>query len=419
MGARNTILYAGLVGAAAGYYAFCCWHPAWMDMMGIGNLGQWFLDTRGVLAASDAHALGIAPEAHNPLDVFRQPHTYPDAWFLLAKLHLTRADTVWLGSSIGFLFLIVALSHVRARSLAEAFWSAAVVCAPAAVFGFNRGNIDLLIFSLLSLVVPCLRSSHAAIRWIAVGTIAVATAMKFYPAVAGVMLLVPNRPRREIIAQMVILVGALAIFGISEIDSIRRYAGTVVPAGFFTFGIQAVPHLLGWPEWVAIALTAAILGSAVLVWRRAAPALEIGTTDSTERLNFLLGALVLTSCYFATINYAYRAICTIWMTPFLWTLASNPATPAKLRRYGRYGVALMIVFLWFDAVCCVLLNTVWRVSSEDLNTWVDLLVLVRIPVSILLIGLLLRFVVPFVFDGLRYLRSGGAPAESTAEAIAR
>ena len=382
--------------------------------MGIGTLGQWFLDTRAVLAASDAHAMGLDPAAHNPLDVFNQPHTYPDLWFGLAKLHLTRADTIWLGALIGFLFLTIALLQVRARTLGEVAWSAVVVCAPAAVFGFNRGNVDLLIFAILSAVAPCLGSKREAVRWIAVAAIITATAMKYYPAATAALLLVPNRPRREILAQLTVTLLAFLAFGLTELDSIHRYATSVHPAGLFTFGVQVAPYLMKWPTAVASGLTIAIIGGAILAWRRDASTHAAELLPSADYLNFLLGSVVLTSCYFATVNYGYRAICVIWMAPFLWSLATRDEIRLPVRGTARFAIGCFVAFLWLDAIGCLLLNTAWPQTQDSVDEWANRLALLRVPVIMYLVGWLLRFVVPFIANGLHALAKGGTGPDSRA-----
>jgi hypothetical protein len=134
----------------AAYFGFCSWNVLWMARLGVPNWGVWFLDLRTVLAASDAHALGLDPRVHNPLDYFHSPHVYSDWWFFLDRVGLDRNDYVWLGAGLVFVFLLSAIVQLRARSVGEVALSIAVLCSPPVLLGFNRGNLDLFIFLVLS-----------------------------------------------------------------------------------------------------------------------------------------------------------------------------------------------------------------------------------------------------------------------------
>lgn len=456
-------LRLALVLIVAGYFGFCWWQPEWMALMGVGKIEVWFLDLRAVLAASDAHALGIPPGARNPLDFFHQPHVYSDWWFALGKLHLARTDHLWLGGLLGVGFLAVALLQLPARSAGELGWSVALLCSPPMVFGFNRANADLLMFILLSAVAPALISPRAWLRWSAVAAIVTATGLKFYPAAALLLLLVPNRPRREIVAQLMVGAIAIAAIAITQADTLVRYVGEPTPSGFFTFGAEIAPRLVGAPSWVATAFVAALLLLPAGYWwrhqgngipaadatgwshRLGPPLFDLvpgsghvaggeptggalhpsehppaGPVTPTlpppaDHLRFILGAVVLTSCYFATVNYAYRAVCVIWMAPFLWRVWSAPAAAAAPRRLCRLTGVLLSIMLWFDAICCLLINTTRVLDAEQVDRWTNRLLLLEQPIIAALVITLLGFILPFARDALRLLL---APAQARDAAAA-
>jgi hypothetical protein len=404
MPAREHSLARIVVSAVVlGYLAYCCWHPEWMALMGVGLLGFWFIDTRAVLAVSDAHAMGVPPNAPNPFDLFGQPNPYPDAWFNLHYLHLTRADFTWVGAVLAAAFVAFALLRARPRSGGEAAWLCAILCSPAVVFAINRGNVDLLIFVVLSAVVLCLQSPTAAVRWLAVLGILLATAMKYYPAAALLILLAPTRPRRERGLQLAATALLLAVFIVTEWSSIVRYSAAPRPAGFFTLGFGIAPHLLGWSRGTVFLLLGLFAVGAIRIWRTAPPSMASQSPDEAGYLAFILGAVVLVSCYFATINYGYRMLCVIWMAPYLWHTATAKDREPRRRRLPQVIGGLTLLLLWCDAVCCLVINVAWKPTAHQVDSWTDRLTLWEQPLWAALIVLLLGFLVPFVRDGVRSL----------------
>ena len=91
----------------------------------------------------------------------------------------------------------------------------------------------------------------ATVRWMTVAILLFATGLKFYPAVAGIILLFPSRSRREILWQVGVFAGLLILLLCDQAESIRRYlTGHTQPDGFFTFGAGISAQLLSAPEWI-------------------------------------------------------------------------------------------------------------------------------------------------------------------------
>jgi hypothetical protein len=398
---RRHLLLALLVAA---YYGVCCRWPQWMTIIGVDNLGIWFMDTRAVLAASDAYAQGLNPYLPNPLDLLHQPHVYSDWWFAARWLHLTRYDYIWVGALQAFTFLAVALLQLRVRSVGELAWSAALLCATPMVFAFNRGNADLLIFVVLSVFVSAILSPRPVIRWFAMAAVLAMAGLKFYPAIAGVLLLAPTRPRREVLGQLLVFAILLAAIGIQEAHPLLRYVGENRVPGFFTFGVGVTGRLLtGAPPWLDLLLVALVAGIPVFFSSRTTISWTPPAAVRGDYLRFILGAVMLTGCYFATINYAYRAVCAIWMGPFLWSACWNAEWPAYFRRLSRIVMVLLLACLWLDASICTFINLSHRLSLQQIDLWTNRLVLAQQPLFAALIGGLLCFIAPFVRDALRHL----------------
>lgn len=393
-----------LTAIVAGYFSIVCWVPAWMALLGIDHFGIWFLDTHALLAASDAHALGLNPMDPNPLDFFHQPHVYSHWWFALHSLSLTRADYWWLGGLLGFAFLAVALLKLKVRNGTELVVSALVLTAPCMVLGFNRGNADLLVFIILAGVVPCLGSPHAAIRWLGLGLILAATGLKFYPALAGLVLLASNRPRGEILAQLVTFTFLLVLLAMHQADDLQRYVSVEgTPEGLFTFGAELMAKSLPLPYPAAVMVTFAVPIALAALWWRVAPSAEVPASHRGDYLAFILGAALLTGCYFVTINYAYRRVFSIFTVPFLFWAWNAPSWPRWFRLLGRITGVLMIALLWSDGLLCLAINLFVHGSPAEVDQLTARVVQAQqLFVAATRIGLL-AFLVPFVRDAFRFL----------------
>jgi hypothetical protein len=397
---RRRVLLAAVVAA---FYGMCCWHPDFMGLLGVPNWGIWFLDTRTVLAASDAHAAGLDVLRVNILDYTNSPHVYSTWWFQLDALGLDRDDYVWLGALLSFAFLAVAVCHLRARDTGELILSALLLCAPPLLLGFNRGNADLLIFLILAFTVPCLLSAKAGVRWLGVGVILLCTGLKFYPAVAGVVALTPGRSRREVMLRVAVLLLLLAVIGCTEISSISNYYAEEQADGFFTFGIGSLLQRSGMLLFGGLAISMLIAGSAW--WWRHAPQLAVNETDRSDHLRFILGAVLLTGSYLATVSYGYRAVFAIFMLPFLWSCGRQMRAPAEYRWLARAATGLLLFFMWFDGLArCAIAIATGSTSPE----WVARLHLIEQPFTLALMATLLAFVLPFARDGLKALLPASA-----------
>ena len=333
---------------ALGFAAFAAlllfaYRPAVATALGLGLQDGWFLDLRVLLAAGEAHARGLDVYAHNPLDIYGRPHSYPSVWLGLEKLGLTRADTPWLGLGLVLAFLAVAVAQLRPRVAREWGWSVAVLLSPPLLLGLVRANNDLVVFLLLAALVPCLASERRGLRLLAAVPVALGAALKYYPAAATLLLLEERDPRlRRWRAALLALLGLGVVLSVRE--DLRHFATTLPkPTGFYSFGAEQALVLLGgrgaW-RWIAVAALAAV------AWRQAAAAPRAPVAPTRKELLFLLGAVLLAGCFWAGMSWGYRWAFALWLLPALLSgdEASWPTATARRRLRG-----LLVICLWWDA----------------------------------------------------------------------
>ena len=383
--------------------------PERFRAIGVNHLGPWFLDLYAILASNDALARGLDPYVYNPLDVFGRPHAYSHWWLMLGEFGLTRGDVLWLGTALGGAFVVAALVWLRPRQPGEVIWSLLVLLSPPMLLALNRANNDLVIFVLLAPVVPCLLSARPWVQSLAVPLLVGAVALKSYPAIALAMLLsvaVPHARRR-------LALGAAVVLLIMLPDHIRDLGVYVrkVPEveGLMTFGAR---HL-----WVGLNLPAAwariggaMVGAVALaVWWRRDLLKGWVAGERAAWLSFVLGALLLTGCFFAGVSYAYRWVFALWLVPLLWRLPRDHAAPVAARRLAGITAALLLWALWADAAASSVIGRVMiGATPERVLEVADRFSYLEQPLIWALVFCLLAFVAHFAREVWERLRTGVA-----------
>ncbi|MBL9200735.1 MAG: hypothetical protein JNL39_09530 [Opitutaceae bacterium] len=341
-----------LLAAIAAYATVVIAFPGWLRLLGVNHLGHWFLDAYAILASNDALRAGLDPWGTNPLDPLGRPHVYSHWWLQLEAIGLTRAHTVACGVAVGVLFLAAALARLRPRSVGEWAWFVAVLCAPPVVMGVERANNDLVIFVLLAPVVPCLLSQRPGVRWVAVVLVALASGLKFYPAVAALVLLA-GADGAELRRRLVFGGLLLAVVAANVVPDLALIGSRMPRAeGPMTLGASHLLGAGGLRGFAAKAAGFAAVAAVAIAFLR--PKACAGWTPAPELRGawwgFVLGAVLLTGCFFTGTSYGYRWVFAVWLAPLLWELPRDAAAPACMRRLARLTAWLLGFALWGDGL---------------------------------------------------------------------
>ena len=391
---------------AAAYFGFLALHPGMYIALGINHYDAWFIDLFALLASNDAVSRGLDPYLPNPLDYFSRPHVYSHWWLHLRDLGLTRADTLQLGFGLVGAFLLAALAYLRPRTPHEVWWHAAVLCSSPVLLALERGNNDLVIFILLAPLVPCLLSGRRWIRWVPPFLLAVAAALKYYPAVAGLILLAAVE-RDELRSRLFLAALLLAWAGFSVSGDLAAFGPLAPqPEGLLSFGATGFFHELGWQGWGPKLVCAGIgLVVAARFWSgRVLADWEPSAEQRSAWLHFILGAALLTGCFFTSTNHGYRWIFAIWLAPLLWMLPRDPAAPPNVRRLARWTARLFLVVLWLAPLCCIVLTRlIGHVPGATVMRLASWLFLVEQPFDWAFFLCLLAFLTHFARRGVATL----------------
>lgn len=382
----------------AGMLSLGVLRPSVLERLAIPHLGIWFLDTYALLAATDAQAAGLDPYAVNPLDHLGRPHGYPSWWLYLGRLGLTRDDHRWVGFVVVVVFLVVAVAWLRPRARGETLWYAAIGCSPPVVFALERANNDLVVFVLLAGVVPCLQGASRS-KWLfALALVIVAAALKFYPLVA-VLLLLPGADRREVVRNALVAGLAIALVSVNLVQEWARFQ-TVAPhpRGLVSFGATAFAPVLGWTGPIpTLGAGVVALGLVAWWWRsRWFDGWKVAEEDRGAWLGFTLGAVLLTGCFFAGLNYTYRFVLALWLAPLLWRLPRDLRAPVAVRRLAGLTAVLLVTLLWITPLLYAVVKYVRpRYDPLVVKAWAEGMLLGEQPLMWLLFACLLGFLTFF------------------------
>lgn len=402
--ARPLLLRILLVAAVAAYLGLFVCYPSFLPQVGVNYFGVWFLDSFAVLASNDAAARGLDVYATNPLDYLQRPHVYSHWWLELRHLGLTRAHNFAAGITLVLTFLGVALAALRPVTVKELLWYLAILCSSPVLLAVHRANNDLVIFILLAPLVPCLLRPTFFARVLAAVLVALAAALKFYPAAAFLLLLAGND--RSLVKRGLLVGGLLlGLAVISVLPDLARWRALlpyVKAEGLMTFGAGNWLRALGVAD-PHVAVVALIASAAIaLGFFRWSPLDKWKTAPNGEEawLRFVLGAVLLTSCFFSGVNFAYRWIFAIWMAPFLWRASHDAALPQRVRRFAVITGMLLFVALWADPFAALLLTHL-PTGGPTRELWANRFFVVEQPLTWIFFGCLTGWVVHYCRSELR------------------
>jgi hypothetical protein len=408
--AGERMLRLWLIVLTGGYYlTFALW-PALFSFYGLDHSLGWFLDSYAILASNDAVAAGLNPWEVNPLDVVGRPHVYSQWWLELSRWGFTREDNFLLGGLFVTAFFVVVFGWLRPRSKLELAGCLAVIGSPPVLFAVERANNDLLVCALMVPAAAMISSERAWIRWLALVPVVVATGLKFYPAVA-MLALVAAPTRRE--SWMRFAAGALllALLAIGLRDDFMRIKDLVPsPRGLMTVGGGRIFVHLGFSAERATACAIAV-GVAAMVVVRPWRWLCVWSPEPQDRrawLGFILGASLLTGCFFAGTSYFYRLVFAVMLTPMLWRLMrGGVAIPTAMKFLARATGVLLLIILWLDMFVSMVATRLLSAASDAvLLEWSYRLAAWGAPVEWAFCLCLLCFVTGFIHQETRWLFKG-------------
>ena len=162
-------------------FLFTGYYETW-ELYNIPALRPFFADLRVITAGAESRALGYDPLLNNPADPWGRTLNYPRAWQSLYLAGINQSHTVYIGIALWMLFVISLFLFTSDNiTRGTALLILLIVFSPAVLFGIERGNIDLLMFFILSVALVSMNKDARIYILFAYGLILSAFLLKLYP----------------------------------------------------------------------------------------------------------------------------------------------------------------------------------------------------------------------------------------------
>lgn len=290
------------------------WAPAWR-LVGGHPMIPIFADMRTVQVAPAAIAHGFNPQVLNPGDPWGRAMNYPMVWISIARAFHFEKE---INFRVTVLFFVLGfiLSAAQLIRRFPSVWLLLTLISGSAFFAIERGNNDLLVFTLVFL--GCVVSS----AWIALPILLIAVVLKVYPVFAGLLLL----RNRKAFLTFLVLSGGYLISRHTELAIVRqstpmmsRSYGVPVMASVLT----AAAHHPVSATLLSVVLVVIATALFALVRTRSRRSLE--RNKSLSNRLFLAGAGIYVATFFLISNFDYRIIFLAFCVPFLTRIENTVA----------------------------------------------------------------------------------------------
>jgi hypothetical protein len=389
-----------LLGMLCGYFALLLvlgGDSEW-DQLGVPSLESEFFDLRSVTSGWDCAREHLGAWPVNPCDPGGRPENYPRLWMAASILGLGQDDTVLLGVliAVGF-FLSAILVLSRRAPVGDALVYGLALCSPAVMFGVERGNVDIALFSMVAAAGLVMRHARYGPP-VASALILFAAVLKLFPiAAVGTLARLPRHAAVICVSSVVGLFALYAAATFRDIQTIER----VLPQGDeYAYGLHIfggwLGRLLGPGRMWDAALVALALAVAMTLRRRLRSALSTGSPRELDL--FWAGAGIYVATFALGRTSDYR-------------LAFLLLTIPQLARWASTRQPIPI------ATLCGILLTLWLPSpwsnvpvlNELIRSWDDLTLAGGSPLPIAAPAQVIAFI------GLTCLLAATSPRLRTGE----
>jgi hypothetical protein len=275
---------------------------------------------------AESHALGHDPLYDNPQHPWNKKLNYPRIWHLLFALNIDRDDTNLIGSISVILFFIgLGLFFFSKRfDNLTIFIITLIVLSPSVMLGIERGNIELVIFLILSSALLIGYSSSTA----ALSLLVFASILKLYPVFTFVYLLKEHKKKFWFLfltASAVFIIYVL--FTLGDIKQVYLSSPKMAKSAY---GLNVIWMGLTHPRILNLHVSESIILAVRILSYIMLGVIIIGTlmlsfrTPGTDRYKqgefldaFRIGAGIYIGCFILGNNFDYRFTFLIFTIPQL------------------------------------------------------------------------------------------------------
>jgi hypothetical protein len=304
-----------------------------------------FNDTRVITAGAESFHQGYDPLVENPAMPTKNAMNYPRIWHSLFFLGLNQEHTLAFGITLTILYLIGLLILIRVtRGIFGQFLILICAISPASILAMERGNIDLVIFFLISLVFILKRRYSIFSSMV----LTLSIFLKLFPIFCAPVLLIGRRKTSSLWIFLAVIAISLVYFycirsdlalislGTPRADDLS-YGKNVVFDAFFPRTYTSI--------WVAFTVASAIV-MAFIIGHLTAKVDVIANGNLTCFQFFAASCLIYAGTFLIGNNWDYRLIFLIFSLPYLSSL--NKSNCNKHILYlARLFVLCIFLSMWY------------------------------------------------------------------------
>ena len=360
--------YLGIIAAGRLEWGIDLW-----PYLGVPSGPALFSDARNVTAAWESERLGYDPLYESPRDPWRRPLMYLRPWLLLGVLGLDQSHTFVLSTIlIAAMFASFALLIGRVTA-GTGIVLVFAVCSPAVMLAVERANMDIALFSIVTVSILLWRVVPNLARVASPIVVLVAATAKIYPIFALPAFVVSSSRRAARAA--LLCVAAFGVYVVYSLRDIAHVAAIATQGEQFSYGARILPahlyHHFAIARWsgpgalkqaiaiVPLALIAAAI--AIYVHRHVSPRSHESTVASAALIALHVGALIYLGTFAAANNFDYRLVFLLLPLPQLIEWACTPAH--RLSRLAVATLVAIIVLLWVGSL------SQWLDLWDELASW--------------------------------------------------
>lgn len=319
-----------------------------------------FIDWEYIGAGIKCWSEGINVYVTDPCDVAHRVQDLSPLWLRAVFIPTGRAWTMPIGIGLVVAYLASLFRVVRPTTWLELIVFALACTSTMALYGLERGNIDIIIFVMV-VTAGVLSAGPLTNRLTAYGIILLAGLLKFYPLIAlGTAL--RERPRTFFVivgTVGLIVLGFCYRFRDELVATLKNiphvgFGAANLPSDAPAYAARLFPGLQPWQS--AASLQHAVLAILLVVtaaWairlvRDGGFASAFARMPEQDAIFLVIGAALIVGCFFAGRSIAYRGVHLIFVVVGLVAMrrsADDPATRATLTR-----ATMIVIFLMWERV---------------------------------------------------------------------
>lgn len=332
-------LLFGLLLAGYGY------DDTW-ELWNIPLMSTYFSDLRTITGGAESYAQGFDPMVMNPGDPGGRRLNYPRLWQSLYSLGIDQSHTLFIGIAFISLFIIGVCLILPHASYVMILLAMAAVLSPATLLGIERGNIDILMFFLVSVSVVAVKRWHA----FSAAVILFGFALKLFPIFGCSVLL--RASRSDFFRYILVISGFAALYITLTYSDLVLIKEATPKSIYLSYGLNVF--------WMNIATINPVMGGYAKVLSYLAVLCSLGCAYTAllreghfpENQNqgvyldaFRAGAAIFLGTFLLGNNWDYRLMFLILTIPQLVIWAKD----ARRHVAAGSGVVLSSIFIsmWY------------------------------------------------------------------------